>query len=84
MTEGTETPVPKVILPPALIFFLSKTQAMVCVSFKTFTAIRHSSAFSPAPIGKTKVLPNLYWFGPESTHATATAIHFPANAALIF
>ncbi len=35
-------------------FFLSKTQVMACVSLTTFTTTRHTSAFSPAPLQKTK------------------------------
>jgi hypothetical protein len=42
------------------------------------------SAFCPAPIQKTKAPLNSNRFGTESTHATATTMHFPANAGLIF
>ncbi len=61
-TKGAAIPIPKVVLLLAQIFSLFKTRAMACVSFITFTATKHTRAFSPAPIRKTKVLPNPYRF----------------------
>jgi hypothetical protein len=75
-------PVPKVVLLPALIFSLFKTQTIVCVNFTTFMATKQTSAFSPAPIRKTVAQTNPYGSAAKLTHATATAMNFPANAGL--
>ncbi len=61
-TKGMAIPIPKVVLLPAPIFSLFKTRKRACVSFITFTATKHTSAFSPAPIWKTEGPPNLYRF----------------------
>jgi hypothetical protein len=63
MIKGTATPVPKVVLPLAPIFSLSKTQTMAFVNITTFTATKHSSAFFPARFRKTKAPQNPYRFG---------------------
>ncbi len=82
--EGTTTPVPKVVLPPTIIFSLSKIQTMACVSFITFTATKHTSAFFPACIRKTNTLPNPYPFGSWINTCHCHSHAFPANAGLIF
>jgi hypothetical protein len=57
---------------------------MACESFTTFMATKHTSAFFPALIRKLKRRRTLSSSEAESTHATATAMHFPANEGLIF
>ncbi len=84
MTEGMATPVPKVILLPAPISFPFKTLAMACTNFTTSMATKPTMAFSLVPGWKTEAPLNLTSSAAIPAHATATAMHFPANAGLIF
>jgi hypothetical protein len=77
-------PAPKVTPLPAQISILFKTLAMACVNFTTTTPIGLTGAFRPVLGWKTNAPPDPFWFGGFSTHATATAMHFPANAGLMF
>jgi hypothetical protein len=62
-TKGTATPIPEVVLPPAVIFSLSKIQTVAFVSITTFMAKKHSIAFFPACFQETKASPKPYLFG---------------------
>jgi hypothetical protein len=66
------------------IFILFKTLAMACANFTTTTPIGLTGAFCPVLGRKTNLPPDFFQFGSFSTHATATAMHFPANAGLMF
>jgi hypothetical protein len=57
---------------------------MACASFTIITPIEHTGVLRPVLTQKTKMPPNLFWFAAIPAHATATAMHFPANAGLIF
>jgi hypothetical protein len=78
------TPVPKVILLPALTSFLSKSRAMACASFTISMATKHTIAFSCVPGRKLKRCRTLTSSVTNLANATATAMHFPAKAGLIF
>jgi hypothetical protein len=77
-------PLPKVILLPARIFSLFKTGAMACVNITTFTATSTQVRFPLLLFGKLKHRRALTGAKANSTLATAIAMHFPANAGLIF
>jgi hypothetical protein len=84
-TKGTVTPVPKVAPLPAQIFIHFKTLAMACVNFTITTPIGLTDAFRPVLGRKTNTVRRApFGSATFSTHATATAMHFPANAGLIF
>jgi hypothetical protein len=86
VTKGAATPVPKVVLLTALTSIHFTTLAMACVNFTTTTPTRPSGVVHPVRylIGKLKSGRTLTGSVATSTHATATAMHFPANARLIF
>jgi hypothetical protein len=56
---------------------------MACIYFTIITPIRLTGAFRPVLGWKTSLLPNHFGSAANPTHATATAMHFPANAGLI-
>jgi hypothetical protein len=70
-------PAPKVTLLPAMIFTPFKTLAMAPVNITITMPTRLTGVFLPVLGRQTKLPPN-------PTHTTATAMHFPANAGLIF
>jgi hypothetical protein len=84
MTKGTAMPVPKVVLLPAPIFSLFKTWAIACVSFTTFTATKHTSAFFPATGQKTKAPPNPYQFGGKFNTCHCQSHAFPSKCRFHF
>jgi hypothetical protein len=57
---------------------------MACVDFKITTPIGLTGALRPVLGRKITSPPNLFRFVAFPTHATATAMHFPANTGLIF
>ena len=83
-TKGAVTPVPKVAPLSVQISIPSKTLAMACANFTITTPIGLTGAFRPV-LGR-KLIRRRTPFGSAAfpTHATATAMHFPANAGLIF
>jgi hypothetical protein len=81
-TKGMAIPIPKVVLLPAPIFSLFKTLTRACVSFITFTATKHTSALPLLLFGKLKRRRTFTGSMANSTHVTATAMHFPANAGI--
>ncbi len=82
--KGAVTPIPKVVPLPAQISTLFKTLPMACANFTTTTPIGLTGAFRPV-LGR-KLLSRRTPFSSAAfpTHATATDMHFPANAGLIF
>jgi hypothetical protein len=66
-TKGAAKPVPKVARLPALLFTLSRTLPMACASFTIVTPTEHTGVLHPVPFRKTKVPPNLFWFGGHSS-----------------
>jgi hypothetical protein len=81
-TKGAATPAPKVAPLPAPIFIRFKTQAMASVNFTTTTPIGLTGALRL--FGKLISHRTIFGSADTHTHATATAMHFPANAGLIF
>jgi hypothetical protein len=84
VTKEAVTPAPKVAPLPAQIFILFRTLAIACLNFTTTMTIGLTGAFCPVLGLKTNSPPDPFRFGGFSTHATATAMHFPANAGLMF
>jgi hypothetical protein len=84
VTKGAVTPAPKVALLPTQTFICSKTLAMGCVHFTITTPIRLTGVLCPVLGRKTSLPPNHLQFAANPTHATAMAMHFPANTGLIF
>jgi hypothetical protein len=78
------TPAPKVAPLPAQAFIHFKTLAMACINFTITTLIRLTGALCPVLCRKTSLLPNHFRIGGKSDTRTATAMHFHANAGLIF
>ena len=81
---GTGNARPKSRLLPTQIFILFRTLAMACVNFTITTPTGLTGAFRPVLCRKTNSPPDLFRFGsfPHTCHSTA--MHFPANAGLIF
>jgi hypothetical protein len=82
--KGAITPAPKVTLFPTQISILFKTLAMACEYFTTTTPIGlqvHSALFLVRKLIRRRTP-----FGSAAfpTHASAMAMHFPANAGLMF
>jgi hypothetical protein len=82
-TNGSVMTAPKVAPLPALIFIPSKTLAMACVNFIITTPTRLTGVLHLV-LGR-KLAPAEPPSIRQHTHTThATAMHFPANAGLIF
>ncbi len=76
--------VPKVALLPALTSIRFTTLAMSCVDFTLLHPQGSQVYFTLYLVGKLKSRRTLTGSAAISTQAIATAIHFPANAGLIF
>jgi hypothetical protein len=83
-TKGTATPVPKVTRLPALLSTFFRTLPMACTNFTIITPIEHTGVLHPALSRKLKCSRTLSSSAAIPAHATTTAMHFPANARLIF
>jgi hypothetical protein len=83
-TNGTVTPAPKVAPLPVQIFIHSKILAMACANFTIITPIGLTGAFRLVLGEKTKCRRTTFGLAAFPTHTTATAMHFPAHAGLIF
>jgi hypothetical protein len=77
-------PVPKVARLPALLSMLFRTLPMACASFTIITPTEHTGVLHPVLSWKTKMLPNLFWFGGHSSTHHCHGDAFPSNAGLIF
>jgi hypothetical protein len=77
-------PAPKVNPLPPQIFIHFKILAMACVNFTITMPIGLTSAFRPVLGQKTNCHRTSFGSAAFPTHATAMAMHFPANAGLIF
>jgi hypothetical protein len=75
---------PKSCPLPTQIFIHFKTLAMACVNFTITTPIGLTGALRPVLGRKTIRRRTSFCSAAFPTHATATAMHFPANAGLIF
>jgi hypothetical protein len=84
MTKGTATPILKVVLLLALTSFLSKTQAISSASFQFLWQQSPQVHFPVCLVRKLKLCRTLTSLVANLAHATATALHFPANAGLLF
>jgi hypothetical protein len=68
------------LLAPISFLFKPRTMANSTIS----TATKHTSAFSRVLVGKLKRHRTFTGSAANPVHATATAMHFLANAGLIF
>jgi hypothetical protein len=66
------------------MFEAATTLAMACANFTITTPTRLTGVFHPELGWKTELLRTLSSAAAILAHATATAMHFPANAGLIF
>jgi hypothetical protein len=78
------TPAPKVALLPTLTFIPFKTLARACVNFIIITSTSLTGVLHPVLGWKTACRQTTVSSVANPTHATATAMRFPANAGLIF
>jgi hypothetical protein len=78
-TKGTATPIPKVAHLPAPLFTLTRTLPKACANFTTITPTEHTGVLHPVLSWKTKVLPNLSWFGSHSSTRHCHGDAFPSQ-----
>jgi hypothetical protein len=82
--KGAVTPAPKVAPLSPQISILFKTLAMACVNLTATMPIGLTGAFRPVRGWKLIRCRTPFGSAAFTTHATTTAMHFPANAGLIF
>jgi hypothetical protein len=82
--DGAVTPAPKVAPLPARIFIPFKTPANGVCKFHNYYAHKAHRYGALCLVGKLACRQTTFGSAANSTHATATAMHFPPNAGLIF
>jgi hypothetical protein len=83
-TNGVVMPAPKVVPLPALIFIPFRTLARARVNFIITTPQGSQVCFTLCLVRKLACHQTTFGSVAIPTHDTATAMHFPANAGLIF
>ncbi len=84
MTRGPALPVQNVAPLPTKIFSIFKTPTMACASITITTMQEPAGVLNLVTGRKTTEPSSLYRLGGNAAHATATAMHFPADAGSIF